>query len=148
MKKRRDREQNNHSCSHSFRHISVTINIKDNVYCGPNERAGKLGIFLINSKPLVKIAGLSAPKRQLPGFGEHFWHGDPEVINETFRCWTVKRTVSKAMDNVAVCLANAAAFMDNDEIIAYCPPFSCQTSYGKYLKMRLKNIAPPKDLPH
>jgi len=103
--------------------ISVTFNIKDNVYCGRNWHAGELGLFLVNGKPLQETAGLSALRRQLPGLDERFWHGDPDVVTEIFRRWTVKKIISQAMDDIAVCLANAAALLDNDEIIVYSTLF-------------------------
>ena len=108
--------------------ISVAFNIKDNVYYGKNWRAGELGLFMVNSKPLQKTAGLSALKHQLPDLDDRFWQGNPEAVDAAFRKRTIKRVIVQAMTDIGTCLANAAALLDNDEIIIYSTLFLQENS--------------------
>jgi predicted NBD/HSP70 family sugar kinase len=114
--------------------ISVAFNIKDNIYYGRKRHAGELGLFLINGKTVQETAGITALKQTLPDLDERFWHGVPEAINEAFRRRTVKKVISQAMDNISVCLANAAALLDNDEIIVYSTLFSQENPIWELLR--------------
>ncbi len=114
--------------------VSVAFNIKDSVFYGKNWRAGEMGLSIVNGRPLQETAGISALKRRLPDLSEHFWHGDPKSIREALRKRTVKKIIVQAMNDIAACLANAAAFLDNDEIVVYSPLFPCRNAIWDILE--------------
>lgn len=124
--------------------ISVAFNINGNVYYGSKRHAGEIGLSLINGKMLQDAAGLSALKRLLPDVEAGFWHGEPKSINNAFRRRSVRNIINQSMDDIALSLANAAAFLDNDEIIVYSTLFlkeniiweTLQKSFEKYREIQ------------
>ncbi len=129
--------------------ISIAFNVEDRIYCGSNCRAGEMGLFMVNSKPLQKIAGISALKKLLPNLNDNFWHGDINAIKNAYRKKEVKFIIDQAMDDIALCLANVAVLLDNDEIVVYSTIFPSEniiweklySSFKKYRSaQKLKNI--------
>jgi predicted NBD/HSP70 family sugar kinase len=129
--------------------ISVAFNIGGRVYCGNNRRAGEMGLSMINGRTLQETAGISALKHLLPDLDDDFWHGNPDAIEKTYLRQDVRKIIDHAMDDIALCLANAAALLDNDEIIVYCALFpsensiwgKLQNSFKKYRSLqKLKKI--------
>ncbi len=114
--------------------ISTAFNIRDNVFYGRNKQAGELGLFLVDGAPLQESAGLSVLKRRLPNLDQDFWHGTPEQVKQGFRSKKIKTIITKAMEQIATCLANAAAFMDNDEIIVYSTLFKHENLIWEILR--------------
>ncbi len=100
--------------------IASALSIKGKINLGSHFQAGELGQFFVgNGKILQDTTGLSALRKKLPDAPKKFWEGKKTALELEYSKPESRGILDTAMNSLGEVLANAATFIDPDELIVY-----------------------------